>query len=168
MMTYSNLKSEQINENLEIVMDYGEILNKDELVNILLENFPNTEEKDGILYGKKKAKSIASISKISVILAHRTHSLRKESKLVITLRLYLKRIPNKAFKHYYWAFTSIRALFCLWILISPNTQPTSRITLPPMYIPSTKRMVCCLVFSKRKMCAKILSLYLLRTTLSDT
>ena len=50
-MTCSNLKSEQINKNLEIVMDNGEILNKDELVNILLENFPNTEEKDGVLYG---------------------------------------------------------------------------------------------------------------------
>lgn len=55
-MTYSNLKSEQINENLEIVTDYGEILNKNELVNILLENFPNTEEKDGVLYGKKEGK----------------------------------------------------------------------------------------------------------------
>ena len=55
-MTCSNLKSEQINENLEIVMDNGEILNKDELVNILLENFPNTEEKDGVLYGEKEGK----------------------------------------------------------------------------------------------------------------
>lgn len=55
-MTRSNLKSEQINENLEIVMDNGEILNKDELVNILLENFPNTEEKDGVLYGDKEGK----------------------------------------------------------------------------------------------------------------
>ena len=55
-MTYSNLKSEQINENLEIVMDYGEILNKNELVNVLLEKFPNTEEKDGILYGEKEGK----------------------------------------------------------------------------------------------------------------
>ena len=55
-MTYSNLKSEQINENLEIVMDYGEILNKDELVNILSGNFPNTKEKDGVLYGEKEGK----------------------------------------------------------------------------------------------------------------
>ena len=55
-MILSNLKSEQINENLEIVMDNGEILNKDELVNILLENFPNTEEKDGVLYGEKEGK----------------------------------------------------------------------------------------------------------------
>ena len=55
-MILSILKSEQINENLEIVMDNGEILNKDELVNILLENFPNTEEKDGVLYGEKEGK----------------------------------------------------------------------------------------------------------------
>lgn len=55
-MTYSNLKSEQINENLEVVMDYGEILNKDELVEILLKNFPNTENKDGVLYGEKEGK----------------------------------------------------------------------------------------------------------------
>lgn len=55
-MILSNLKSEQINENFEIVMDNGEILNKDELVNILLENFPNTEEKDGMLYGEKECK----------------------------------------------------------------------------------------------------------------
>lgn len=55
-MTRSNLKSEQINEKFEIVMDNGEILNKNELVNILLENFPNTEEKDGMLYGEKEGK----------------------------------------------------------------------------------------------------------------
>lgn len=55
-MTYSNLKAEQINENLEIVMDYGEILSKDELVEILLNNFPNTENKDGVLYGEKEGK----------------------------------------------------------------------------------------------------------------
>ena len=55
-MTCSNLKSEQINENLEIVMDNGEILNKDELVNILLEKFPNTENQDGVLYGEKEGK----------------------------------------------------------------------------------------------------------------
>lgn len=55
-MTYSNLKAEQINENLEIIMDYGEILSKDELVEILLSNFPHTENKDGVLYGEKEGK----------------------------------------------------------------------------------------------------------------
>ena len=57
-MTYSNLKAEQINENLEIVMDYGEILSKDELVEILLKNFSHTENKDGVLYGEKEGMTI--------------------------------------------------------------------------------------------------------------
>ncbi len=55
-MTCSNIKVEQIDENQEIVMDYGEILSKKETAEILLNNFPNTEYKDGCLYGEKSGK----------------------------------------------------------------------------------------------------------------
>ncbi len=55
-MNYSNIKVEQINENYEVVEDYGEILSKNEMVEILLKNFKTTEYKDGCLYGEKSGK----------------------------------------------------------------------------------------------------------------
>ena len=55
-MIKSNLKVEQINENIEIVMDYGEILSKSETADIILENFPDTKYKNGCIYGEKDGK----------------------------------------------------------------------------------------------------------------
>ena len=55
-MIKSNLKVEQINENIEIVMDYGEILSKSETADIILKNFPDTKYKNGCIYGEKDGK----------------------------------------------------------------------------------------------------------------
>lgn len=52
-MLYSNIKVEQITDKYEVVEDYGEILTKNEMKDILLENFTNTEYKNGCLYGEK-------------------------------------------------------------------------------------------------------------------
>lgn len=51
-MKYSNIKSEQINEDFEVIEDYGEILSKSEMVDILLESFPNSTYQNGCIYGK--------------------------------------------------------------------------------------------------------------------
>ena len=93
-MTCSNLKSEQINENLEIVMDNGEILNKDELVNILLENFPNTEEKDGVLYGEKEGKKYGIYFK-NISYLGTPHPFFKK-RIQTTLKI---RINKTSYKH---------------------------------------------------------------------
>ncbi len=52
-MTYSNIKVEQICDNYEVIEDYGEILNKKEVKEILLKHFKNTIYKKGCLYGEK-------------------------------------------------------------------------------------------------------------------
>ena len=52
-MTYSNIKVEQINENYQVVEDYGEILSKSEMVEILLKSFKNAKYENGCIYGKK-------------------------------------------------------------------------------------------------------------------
>lgn len=52
-MTYSNIKVEQISDNYQVVEDYGEILNKNEVKDILLKYFKNTTYKNGCLYGEK-------------------------------------------------------------------------------------------------------------------
>ena len=52
-MLYSNIKVEQITDKYEVVEDYGEILTKNEMKDILLENFTNAEYRNGCLYGEK-------------------------------------------------------------------------------------------------------------------
>ncbi|MBQ3087811.1 MAG: hypothetical protein IJC45_10775 [Clostridia bacterium] len=52
-MIYSNIKVEQINDNYEVVEDYGEILSKNEVKDILLKHFKKTVYKNGCLYGEK-------------------------------------------------------------------------------------------------------------------
>ena len=55
-MTYSNIKVEQINEEYQVVEDYGEILSKSEMVELLLKNFKGAEYKNGCIYGEKSGK----------------------------------------------------------------------------------------------------------------
>ncbi len=50
-MRLSNIKVEQINEQYEVVEDYGEILTKDEMVQILKKHFRGSEYRDGCIYG---------------------------------------------------------------------------------------------------------------------
>lgn len=52
-MTYSNIKVEQINENYQVIEDYGEILSKSEMVEILLKSFKNAKYENGCIYGEK-------------------------------------------------------------------------------------------------------------------
>ena len=52
-MIYSNIKVEQISDNYEVVEDYGEILSKNEVKDILLKHFKNTVYRNGCLYGEK-------------------------------------------------------------------------------------------------------------------
>ena len=51
-MYYSNIKVEQINENFEVVEDYGEILTREEMIRIFEQYFPSLEQRNGCLYGK--------------------------------------------------------------------------------------------------------------------
>ena len=55
-MRLSNIKVEQINNRYEVVEDYGEILSKKEMVDILLKNFDGSEYKNGCIYGEKSGK----------------------------------------------------------------------------------------------------------------
>lgn len=55
-MTLSNVAVEQINDNYEIVEDFGVILSKNEMVKILLKHFPDTKYKNGYIYGEKSGK----------------------------------------------------------------------------------------------------------------
>ena len=51
-MQFSNVKVEQIDSINGVVIDYGEILSGSEILNIAREVFPETELKDGCLYGR--------------------------------------------------------------------------------------------------------------------
>ena len=51
-MTYSNIKVDQINDNYEVVQDYGEILTKNEMKVILHSFFRDTKFDNGCLYGE--------------------------------------------------------------------------------------------------------------------
>lgn len=51
-MYYSNIRVEQINERLEVVEDYGEILTREEMICIFERYFPAVEYRNGCLYGK--------------------------------------------------------------------------------------------------------------------
>ncbi len=50
-MRLSNIKVEQINDKSEVVIDYGEILTKNEIADIILKCFKNSEYKNGYIYG---------------------------------------------------------------------------------------------------------------------
>lgn len=51
-MHFSSLKVEQINSDLTIVEDYGEILTDTEISDIVIKCFPNTYIKDGYIFGR--------------------------------------------------------------------------------------------------------------------
>lgn len=55
-MRLSNIKVEQINDHYEVVEDYGEILTKQEMVDILLKNFSGTIYENGCIYGEESNK----------------------------------------------------------------------------------------------------------------
>lgn len=55
-MRLSNIKVEQINEYCQVVDDYGEILSKDEMQQILTKCFEGTEYRDGCVYGERFGK----------------------------------------------------------------------------------------------------------------
>lgn len=50
-MRYSNIKVEQVNEKYEVVEDYGEILTRNEMINIFKKYFPPLKYQNGCLYG---------------------------------------------------------------------------------------------------------------------
>ena len=51
-MTYSNIKVDQINDNYEVVQDYGEILTINEMKVIMQSYFRDTKYENGCLYGE--------------------------------------------------------------------------------------------------------------------
>ncbi len=50
-MYYSHIKVEQINEKFDVVEDYGEILNRKEMIRVFEKYFPLSEHRNGCLYG---------------------------------------------------------------------------------------------------------------------
>ena len=55
-MQLSNIKVEQINNNYEVVEDYGEILSKSEMKTILLNCFTDTKYEKGCIWGELYSK----------------------------------------------------------------------------------------------------------------